>query len=147
MTDVSAPPCESWVSAAEDQDRGYQEPNLGTVLDLAARRGRLDMVKLPLDCNGLSHHWCKTGYDRAIQLARNAVYLAVADLKSQAPARTCHSHRDIGMSMATNQAQARRQKTQKMKRLPYSLMTMSCLKISGRTNSWILHLLADIRAT
>lgn len=83
MADVNAPPCESWVSDTEDQDSGYEEPNLGTALDLAAGRGRLDMVKLLLNCNGLSHHWGKTGYDGAIQVARNAGYLAVADLIRQ----------------------------------------------------------------
>lgn len=41
------------------------------------------MVKLLLNCNGLSHYWGKTGYDGAIQVARNAGYLAVADLISQ----------------------------------------------------------------
>lgn len=83
MADVNAPPCESWISDAEDQDVGYEEPNLGTALDLAAGRGRLDMVKLLLNCNGLSHHWGNTGYDGAIQVARNTGYLAVADLIRQ----------------------------------------------------------------
>lgn len=83
MADVNAPPCKTWISAAEDQDVGYEEPNLGTALDLAAGRGRLDMVKLLLNCNGLSHHWGKTGYDGAIEVARNAGYLAVADLIRQ----------------------------------------------------------------
>lgn len=84
MADVNAPPCaQSWSQIANDnlQDNLQCEKwEIGTALDLAARHGRLDMVKLLLNCNALSHCRGETGYDGAIKEARYRGNLAVADL-------------------------------------------------------------------
>jgi ankyrin repeat protein len=71
MADVNAPPC---------QRREYKPRELGTALDIAAEYGRLDMVKLLLSCNALSHRRGENGYDGAIFLAEKRGHLAVADL-------------------------------------------------------------------
>lgn len=75
MADVNAPPCQEHFTSA-----GYIPLELGTPLDLAADNGRLDMVKLLLSCNALSHRRGEDGYDGAIFLAEQRGHLAVADL-------------------------------------------------------------------
>lgn len=75
---VNAPPC-----ARLHTHHGYREPRIGTALDYAAQMGRIDMVKLLLNCNALSHCRGKTGYDGAIDEARDRGHLAVADLIHQ----------------------------------------------------------------
>lgn len=76
--DVNAPPC-----ARVYFESDYTKPRLGTALDRAAGNGRIDMVKLLLNCNALSHYRGKTGYDGAINEARKKGHLAVADLIHQ----------------------------------------------------------------
>lgn len=66
MADVNAPPSQMLLS-------------FGNALDEAAGYGRLDMVKLLLNCNALSHYWGETGYDGAIHAAEVMGHLAVAD--------------------------------------------------------------------
>lgn len=75
MADVNAPPCQGQSTSA-----GYVPLELGTPLDVAAGNGRLDMVKLLLSCNALSHRRGEDGYDGAIFLAEQKGHLAVADL-------------------------------------------------------------------
>lgn len=75
MADVNAPPCQGHFTSA-----GRIPLEFGTPLDLAAEYGRLDMVKLLLSCNALSHRRGEDGYDGAIFLAEQKGYLAVADL-------------------------------------------------------------------
>lgn len=75
MADVNAPPCQGQTTAA-----GCIPLELGTPLDLAAENGRLDMVKLLLSRNALSHRRGEDGYDGAIFLAEKEGHLAVADL-------------------------------------------------------------------
>lgn len=79
--DVNAPPCV--MDYRKSSHTGITEPVLGTALDFAAENGRIDMVKLLLNCNALSHHQGKTGYDGAIDEARNGGHFAVADLIHQ----------------------------------------------------------------
>ena len=83
MADVNAPPYTQAFSIAADDERRLKLPRLGTALDCAARKGRIDMVKLLLNCNALSHYRGKTGYDGAVQEARSRGHLAVADLICQ----------------------------------------------------------------
>lgn len=105
MADVNAPPYTHVFSRAADNGSICQKPKVGTALDLAAGKGRIDMVKLLLNCNALSHYRGKTGYDGAIQEAKGKGHLAVADLICQhadiversdtsprlsQPARNCH---------------------------------------------------------
>lgn len=81
MANVNAPPCQSsltWDDGAQCDK--YVPLEFGTALDVAAEFGRLDMVKLLLSCNALSHHWGENGYDGAIFLAEKRGHLAVADL-------------------------------------------------------------------
>lgn len=75
MADVNAPPCQELVTPA-----GRIPLELGTPLDLAAKNGRLDMVKLLLSGNALSHRRGENGYDGAIFLAEQEGHLAIADL-------------------------------------------------------------------
>lgn len=75
MADVNAPPCQGHFTVD-----GRIPLELGTPLDLAAENGRLDMVKLLLSCNALSHRRGEDGYDGAIFLAEQKGHLAVADL-------------------------------------------------------------------
>lgn len=51
-----------------------------TILDKAARYGRLDMVQLLLDVGAVSYLRGQTGYEGAIQAAKENGYLAVQDL-------------------------------------------------------------------
>lgn len=51
-----------------------------TALDMASHRGRLDMVKLLLNANGLSGVRGVTGYDGAIHLAHDCDHFAIVDL-------------------------------------------------------------------
>lgn len=76
MADVNAPPCQGKKTVLD----GSIPLELGTPLDLAAKNGRLDMVKLLLSCNALSHRRGEDGYDGAIFLAEQEGHLAVADL-------------------------------------------------------------------
>lgn len=81
MANVNAPPCQSrytWVDEA--RCRKHVPLEFGTALDVAAEHGRLDMVKMLLSCNALSHRWGENGYDGAIFLAEERGHLAVADL-------------------------------------------------------------------
>lgn len=78
--DINAPPCARVYTST---GHGWEEPRLGTALDCAAGNGRIDMVKLLLNCNALSHYRGKTGYDGAIDEARDKGHLAVADLIHQ----------------------------------------------------------------
>lgn len=55
----------------------------GNALDLAAREGRLDMVKLLLNANALSFKRGESGYDEAIELAEKNGHIVVADLIRQ----------------------------------------------------------------
>lgn len=66
--DVNAPPCWRLCENA---------------LDLAARYGHIDMVKLLLNANALSHHRGRTGYDSAIHNANSMGHSAVAELIRQ----------------------------------------------------------------
>lgn len=70
VADVNAPPCQ----------QAFFPKVLGTALDLAADNGRIDMVQLLLNCNGLSHSRCETGFDGAIRLAQSKGHFAVAEL-------------------------------------------------------------------
>ncbi|KAK7700984.1 hypothetical protein SLS64_010578 [Diaporthe eres] len=70
QADVNKPPCEF----AEDWHP------YGNALDLSARAGRIDVVKLLLNNDALSSCPGDTGYDGAIQNAEEEGFLAVADL-------------------------------------------------------------------
>lgn len=84
MADVNAPPCEyPFPDQLADATLEYMKPGFGTALDRAAEKGRIDMVKLLLNCNALSHFRGRTGYDGAIQKAKRRGHLAVADLINQ----------------------------------------------------------------
>lgn len=72
--DVNAPPC---------QFRPGRWYSHGNALDLAARFGRIDVVKLLLNNDALSSCPGRTGYDGAIQVAEKEGWLAVADLIRQ----------------------------------------------------------------
>ncbi|KAL1869151.1 hypothetical protein Daus18300_005688 [Diaporthe australafricana] len=79
MADVNAPPCQQ-----EDPNyAGLRMTRHGAALDLAAGNGRIDMVKLLLNCNALSHRRGETGYDGAIYEAEEQGHLAIADLIRQ----------------------------------------------------------------
>lgn len=80
MADVNAPPCAYTVSRAAGNRNLLQETRAGTALDCAAMYGRIDMVKLLLSYNALSHQRGETGYEGAIQWARRHENFAVADL-------------------------------------------------------------------
>lgn len=80
MADVNAPPC---ALAYSRSARSHTEPRLGRALDYAAGNGRIDMVKLLLNCNALSHYREKTGYDGAIDEARDKGHFTIADLIQQ----------------------------------------------------------------
>lgn len=85
MADVNAPPCQGQTTIqttmnGQTTSAGRIPLELGTPLDLAAENGRLDMVKLLLSCNALSHRRGEDGYDGAIFLAEQNGHLAVADL-------------------------------------------------------------------
>ncbi|ROV93124.1 hypothetical protein VSDG_07345 [Cytospora chrysosperma] len=69
--DANAPPCRR----PENYTRN--------ALDTAARNGRLDMVKLLLNADALSHTRGSTGYDGAIEAAEEDSHFAVADLIRQ----------------------------------------------------------------
>lgn len=75
MADVNAPPCEYMVCVTHG--RHWKETTTGTALDYAAEKGRIDMVKLLLSYNALSHDRGETGYDGAIQCAREYEYFAI----------------------------------------------------------------------
>lgn len=70
IADVNAPPCQqTWFPTV-----------LGTALDFAAHNGRIDMVQLLLNCNGVSHDRCETDFDGAVRLAKSNGHFAVAEL-------------------------------------------------------------------
>ncbi|KAI3391277.1 hypothetical protein diail_7636 [Diaporthe ilicicola] len=84
MADVNAPPCQRDELGKRD-NRGGQHFKFRslTALDQAASNGRMDMVKLLLNYNALSHYRGETGYDGAILAAEEDGHLAVADLIRQ----------------------------------------------------------------
>ncbi|KAI0024473.1 hypothetical protein F4780DRAFT_603473 [Xylariomycetidae sp. FL0641] len=53
---------------------------VGSALDFAAAKGRIDMVQLLLNLGGISHEPGQTGYDRALDRAREAGHQIVEDL-------------------------------------------------------------------
>ncbi|KAK7737961.1 hypothetical protein SLS53_006339 [Cytospora paraplurivora] len=69
--DVNAPPC---------GDREFETSKFQNTLDQAASMGCLDMVKLFLNRNALSHTRGDTGYDGAIEIAEEDDHFAVAEL-------------------------------------------------------------------
>lgn len=79
MADINAPKCQRGIYVKDE----YKHPPGGTALDFAAEFGRIDMVKLLLSCNALSHRWGETGYDGAIHLAEERGHLAVAEVIRQ----------------------------------------------------------------
>lgn len=70
IADVNAPPCQ----------RTLHPTVISTALDFAAHNGRIDMVKLLLNCNGVSHYRCETVFDGAANLAKSKGHFAVAEL-------------------------------------------------------------------
>lgn len=69
------------IQAPDDKDHAFGHgKSKSTALDLAASQGKLSMVKLHLDANGLGGLGGAIGYDSAIDLAHRNRHFAVADL-------------------------------------------------------------------
>lgn len=78
IADVNAPPC-AYVRCSRIGVR-FEETKAGNALDCASMYGRIDMVKLLLSYNALSHYRGETVYEGSIECARMDRHFAVANL-------------------------------------------------------------------